>query len=133
MPAVAALLAAGCGASERERAGPADVERAVTSAGLRICETRQGDAPPAARRQWTYVVADACPAGADDDVLVRVTDWDDEDARDFAAGYGLTAARRGPRGLAVRALGRMTVEISGPRAEDLGDPLLERLADEGAQ
>lgn len=128
------MLVGACGASEPtgSDAGSASIEHAVRLAGLRVCETRRGDAPPSARRQWVHVVAEDCPAAEEDDVLVRVTDWDDAEARDFAAAAALTSARRGSQGQAVRTLGRLTIEISGPRSGDLAGSLLDRLAEEGA-
>lgn len=130
-----ALLLAGCGTdtSTPRDGGRAEVERAVRAAGMRVCASERSDPPPAARAQRTYIAAEACPADPDDDVFLDVTEWDDERARDDATSRALATGRRAAHVAAVRTLGLLTIEISGPRSGDLADELLDRLADEGAQ
>jgi hypothetical protein len=124
----AVLATAACGgdgtAPEGREIG--EVRSALTAAGLEICDAPESSrATEEAEREQALVVALAC--GEDDDqAVVELIAWADEEARDAALRRFAVQTRPNTRNHGTTwELGPLTVSVSGER----DDAVVDRVAD----
>jgi sugar phosphate isomerase/epimerase len=139
LTAVAALLGAvlaatGCG-DDGESTGQRldDVKPALRAAGLEICEgPESGRVSEDAERERAFVVAIAC-GDVDDEAVVELIAWSDDDARDAAARRFVVPTHPHTRNHgAVWELGLVTVTVSGERDDAVVDRVADAMDDLGA-
>jgi hypothetical protein len=128
------LIVAACGSRDSfdQEASLADIEDAITSGGLEICETSKDDDGYANEAAAThdYVVAFDCDSG--DTVPVVIDEFDDVDARDAAARNFESQVR--PRGYgAVWTYDQFTIFTFGERDDAVEEQLTEVFDDLGAE
>jgi hypothetical protein len=125
--AVLAAALSGCGETESPQPRTVgEVEAALRTAGLQICETPDsGEPPESAEREAAFVVAIDC-GDEDDQAVVNVIAWPDDEARDAALRRFEVYTHPTTRNHGTTfALGGLTVGVSGEH----DDAVTERVAD----
>jgi hypothetical protein len=131
--AVLAAALAGCGTESSQRRGIGEVESALRVAGLRICATPDTGKPPEnADRERAFVVAIDC-GDEDDQAVVALIEWPDDDARDAALRRFEVYAHPTTRSHGTTfALGRFTISVSGERDDAVVGRVAAAMDDLGA-